>query len=247
MTYLSRIWLNPRRTAAQRFLLDPQAAHAAVLAGISHQPVTERVLWRLEPDARTPHRLELLVLTRSHPSWEHLVEQAGWVDADEPQAHTRSYQPLLDHIALGREFAFRVKANPVSATKHPNAPSPAQKERLATQTRPRGVRVPHRTAAHQIDWFTARTQRWGFDLADNDAGLPSVRLIGRSRMSFRKRSTTGAPAAPVVLQTATFDGILRITDPDRTRQALLDGIGPGKAYGLGLLTLAPPVQQPVNV
>ena len=73
MAYLSRIWLNPLRTATQRMLRDPHVMHAAVLGGIPAQPVTERVLWRIE--AGDPHRAELLVLTRSVPSWEHLVEQ----------------------------------------------------------------------------------------------------------------------------------------------------------------------------
>ncbi|MER7283942.1 type I-E CRISPR-associated protein Cas6/Cse3/CasE [Dactylosporangium sp. NPDC000244] len=237
MPYLSRIWLNPQRTKAQLILRNPQVAHAAVLAGISRQPVSERVLWRLEPDPVTQHRLSLLVLTDSHPSWEHLVEQAGWPHADEPQAITRPYEPLLNQIAHGRQFTFRLKANPTSSTKTPDSPSPTQKERL-TQHRPRGVRVPHRTVAHQLAWFTSRIDRWGFTLVDGEAGLPAVRVSGRERLSFNKSSDR---AAPVVLQTATFEGALTVTDPDTARQSLLHGVGHGKAYGLGLITLAPTI------
>jgi len=47
----------------------------------------------------------------------------------------------------------------------------------------------------------------------------------------------------VTLQTVTFEGIARITDPELTRRSLLGGVGAGKAYGLGLLTLAPPRPQ----
>ena len=42
---------------------------------------------------------------------------------------------------------------------------------------------------------------------------------------------------PVV--TATFDGRLTVTDPEALRQALTSGIGRAKAYGCGLMTLAP--------
>src|SRR5437763_1905053 len=104
MPYLSRIWLNPLRERAQLFLRNPHALHAEVLGGVPRQPVTERVLWRLEAgqvDSTHRHRPELLVLTDSRPSWEHLVEQAGWPGADEPQDHVRDYQPLLDKIQLG--------------------------------------------------------------------------------------------------------------------------------------------------
>jgi CRISPR system Cascade subunit CasE len=238
MPYLSRIWLNPLRTQAQRFLRNPQALHAAVLGGLSRQPVTERVLWRLEPDSA--HRASLLVLTESRPSWEHIVEQAGWPSTDDPQALVRPYEPLLDQIARGREFAFRLKANPVSATKQPDAPSPAQKERLATQARPRGMRVAHRTVEHQLDWFTTRAPQWGFALITDSADLPAVRLVARDRLTFTKKRTDDSPGRPVVLQTATFEGIIRIDDPDLARRSLLAGVGPGKAYGLGLITLAPP-------
>ena len=38
---------------------------------------------------------------------------------------------------------------------------------------------------------------------------------------------------------AQFDGALRITDVELFRKSLLSGMGRGKAYGMGLLTLVP--------
>ncbi|OHV19234.1 type I-E CRISPR-associated protein Cas6/Cse3/CasE [Parafrankia soli] len=240
MTYLSRIWLNPLRTGAQGLIRSPQKTHAAVLGGLAAQPVTERVLWRLETSQ--PHRAELLVLTETRPSWEHLVEQAGWPGSDQPQAMVRDYQPLLDRLQRGREFAFRLRANPVTATRTPTKPSARQKEHLA-QERPRGVRVPHRTAAHQLTWLLDRVERWGFTLPTSQDTGPAARLTARERLTFTK-STAGATGANtsgrrVTLSTATFDGALRVTDPDQARHTLLHGVGPAKAYGCGLITLAP--------
>jgi len=235
MPYLSRISLNPLRTATQRMLRNPQALHAAVLGASSRQPVTERMLWRLELD--TPHKASLLVLTQSAPSWEHLVEQAGWPGSDEPQALVRPYEPLLDRVARGREFAFRLRANPVSSTRTPDKPSAAQQKRL-TEPRPRGVRVPHRTAAHQLAWFAERVGRWGFELPTNTAGHPTLRLTGRERLTFIK-TTESSDRRRVTLQTATFEGALRVTDPDLACASLLAGVGSARAYGCGLITLAP--------
>lgn len=239
MSYLSRIHLNPLRRDTQRMLANPQVLHAAILGGLSRQPVQERVLWRLEAPDR--HRLAVLVLTESTPSWEHLVEQAGWPSADEPQALVKPYEPLLDQIQRGRTFAFRLKANPTVSTKKPLDPSKAQARQLAGE-RPRGVRVAHHRLSDQVDWLLARLDRAGCtvptDLVD-DNEVPAVRVTDRHRMRFHKDGRrTDAP--PVTLESVTFDGLLRVDDPAAARTALLAGIGTGKAYGFGLLTLAPP-------
>ncbi|WP_127452791.1 type I-E CRISPR-associated protein Cas6/Cse3/CasE [Streptomyces sp. B29(2018)] len=53
----------------------------------------------------------------------------------------------------------------------------------------------------------------------------------------RPATATGA-CRHVHLRTATYDGLLDVTDPDALRQPLVEGIGHGRAYGCGLLTLA---------
>ncbi|HEY0636168.1 MAG TPA: type I-E CRISPR-associated protein Cas6/Cse3/CasE [Pseudonocardiaceae bacterium] len=231
MAFLSRIWLNPLRTGAQKLIGNPQVTHAAVLGGLSRQPVTERVLWRLEEDG--PHRACLLVLTASSPSWEHIIERAGWPSSLDEQATVRSYKPLLDRVQKGREFAFRLRANPTVTTKNLLAPTPAQRRHLEGSPRPRGIRVPHRTAAQQLDWFLTKAGTWGFEIPATTAGHPDVLLTARRRMAFRK------PSGPVTIETATFEGRLRIADVDAAVSSLLGGVGPARAYGCGLITLAP--------
>ena len=44
----------------------------------------------------------------------------------------------------------------------------------------------------------------------------------------------------MTLALATFEGVLEVTDPDALRHGLVHGIGRGKAYGCGLMTLARP-------
>jgi CRISPR system Cascade subunit CasE len=150
---------------------------------------------------------------------------------------------LLAQLASGREFAFRLKANPVTTTRNPQVPSPRQKEHLAAQSRPRGVRVAHRTAEHQLGWLIQRIPHWGLTLASDAEDLPLVRITARDRLTFAKSLADGSRGDKVILQTATFDGIVRVADPALTRQSLLAGVGAGKAYGLGLITLAPPQPQ----
>ncbi|MFJ7996896.1 type I-E CRISPR-associated protein Cas6/Cse3/CasE [Streptomyces sp. NPDC096310] len=262
MTYLSRIRINPLRAQSRLLLANPRAMHGAIMGGIPDTAAGERVLWRLDADnARRPH---LFVLTSSKPDWTHVIEQAGWPDADGEHAAVRDYAPLLRQIAAGREFAFRLTASPVQNTQAPQNPTPAQAARVAARTdskRERGFRLGHRTAAAQLGWFLDRTERWGFDIPASRTDLPAsgldqpipeaaldaraaprdpnppreVRITDRQRHSFTK----GGRGPRVSFHSATFEGRLRITDPAAFTSRLLEGIGPSKAYGCGLLTLAP--------
>lgn len=248
MTYLSKIPINPRRRSAVRLLANPHAIHAAIQAGIAAQPINERLLWRLE--TANPHQPILLVLTQSTPDWHHLVDQAGWPDSPHGQALTRSYTPLLAQLAVGREFAFRVTASPVHNTKTPDKLTAAQQAAIESDPdkRRRGFRLGHRTTAQQLGWFLQRTPRAGFTIPQTptsstapqtDADHPpthDVIISARNTQRFRKKPSN---KHPVVLTTATFEGRLRITDTEAIRHTLLNGLGPGKAYGCGLLTLAP--------
>ena len=44
---------------------------------------------------------------------------------------------------------------------------------------------------------------------------------------------------PKPLGAVQFDGVLVVADPDKLREAVRNGIGPQKAFGFGLLSLAP--------
>lgn len=247
MTYLSRIRINPLRAASRKLLENPRAMHGAVLAGIPDAPTAERTLWRVDTD--NPRRPVLLTLTQSRPDWTHIVEQAGWPVADGDHFAIRDYTPLLAQLATGREFAFRVTASPVQNTSTPDKTSP-HRTKTPAELHHRSYRLPHRTAAHQLTWFLTRTLHWGFDIpaARTDTPAPGldsearnahepkdVRVTDRTRRTFTKPGTR----VPVTLTTATFEGRLQITDPKLLEAALLGGIGPSKAYGCGLLTLAP--------
>ncbi|WP_433580623.1 type I-E CRISPR-associated protein Cas6/Cse3/CasE [Nocardia brasiliensis] len=234
MAYLSRIWINPLRVGGRRLITSPQAAHAAVLGGISAQPLNERVLWRLEHE--TPHRGVLLVLSRSRPSWDHIIEQAGWTGAEVQQAAVRSYLPLLDRVADGVLFRFKVRASPTYASRQPSELSTAQQRRL-DGPRPRGVRLPHLTEEGQRTWFLDRaTPKWGFAIESDYSGAQLFTITERQRVSFRKRRDAGHR---VTLHTATYEGVLRIVDAEKARHCFLQGVGTARGYGCGLVSIAP--------
>ncbi|WP_125613119.1 type I-E CRISPR-associated protein Cas6/Cse3/CasE [Specibacter cremeus] len=217
--YLSRFGVNPARRGARHLLGNPQAMHAAVLAGFP--PETDRdagrVLWRVDRDA---HVANLYVLSPREPDFTHLVEQAGWATAT---WDTKDYRPLLDRLDVGQRWAFRLHANPVK-----QSADPAMK----------GKRLPHVTPAQQTQWLVDRAARNGFDLVADDAGEPMVEVSSRTRVAFgRKDPHHPGNKKPVTLARAQFDGVLSIADVDAFKSALTRGIGRGKAYGCGLMTI----------
>jgi len=233
MAYLSQIPLNPLRRQAQALLNSPQKIHAAVMASLPYQPEEGRHLWRLE---QRKHRVDLLALSPERPSWEHLIEQAGWPGADDGVARIASLDPLMDLIMLGRRFTFRLRANPIQNVRRPDHPTANQAQVMTDPSSTRYLRLGQRTVRYQLEWFLKRCSGeksdWGFTVGSTED--PSVALVGRQILSFSK----GRGKDHVTLNTATFEGKLTVTNVDLMRQSLLKGIGSGKAYGCGLLTLA---------
>jgi CRISPR system Cascade subunit CasE len=226
--YLSRIQLNPRRREARWLLSSPQRLHAAVLASFPSPPTGERrgdarVLWRLDQDRE---RVLLYVVSPDQPDFAHLAEQAGWPTTE--RGDTRSYDSLLDRLATGQRWAFRLAANPT--------------QYLRPADGGRAKRVGHVTVGYQEMWLRDRCERYGFRIAGED-GRDLV-VTRRSVESFERRETGDPPTGrgrrtrTVTLTTAQYDGRLEVVDPEALRSALTTGIGPAKAYGCGLLTLA---------
>lgn len=216
--YLTRFEINPQRREARHVLASPQRVHAAVLAAFpASRPESEhgRVLWRLDQDGIDSL---LYVVSPWEPDLTHLVESIGrptygW--------QTRDYRPFLDKLSIGDRWAFRLRGNPVH-----NGP--------AADEHSRGKRLAHVTASQQTEWFLRQATRRGFSVVDGSAAAPDLLLSDRRTVRFDRRGRA------VTLSTALFEGTLVVEDPDVLRAALVDGIGPAKSYGCGLMTLAAP-------
>src|SRR5690606_2525724 len=252
--FLSRFRINTARPGARRFLSSPQALHAAVMSSFPHLlpsdppvPDAPRVLWRLDQRARA--EVLLYVVSPDRPDLTRLVERAGWPAAatpDNPGWQSRPYAPLLDRLAAGDTWAFRLTANPVHTIRR-------------KEGEPRKL-TAHLTPVHQMGWLLddERQKRHGFRVCEKPADrrlLPEgtthgkrphpgdryeLAVLDARSLSFdRTRDPGGRRGKPVTVVTATFEGRLEVTDPDALRRALTQGIGRARAYGCGLLTLAP--------
>lgn len=228
MTWFSRVMLNPQRRGAQKLIGNPQAMHAAIMAAfapgtLQNSHTDGRVLWRL--DSKHPQHT-LYVVSPEEPDLQHVVEQAGWATSP---AETTSYSRFLNQLRLGQEWRFRLRANPVKAVKAAGSS--------------RGKVLPHVTPAQQLEWLKRRSEKLGFALTsraiEEGSEVLDVAVTGRRDRSFRRRGENGGMDT-VTLRQVQFEGTLAVTGVAALRDALINGIGRGKAYGCGLLTLRRP-------
>jgi len=220
--FLSRLFLNPRRRGTRFLLASPQRVHAAVLSSFSPDDDPGRVLWRLDTSAE---RTELLVVSWVEPSFEHIVEEAGWATAPGESA---PYQPFLDALRPGQRWRFRLTANPVvSRRREPDS---------------RGRPSPELSASRQLEWMLLRSERHGFTVPPTSLGVPDAAVTSRGVHRFSRRSDDQTRQVEVTW--AQYDGHLEVADVAMLRTVLTTGLGKARAYGCGLLTLAPVVHRP---
>ncbi|MEV4824578.1 type I-E CRISPR-associated protein Cas6/Cse3/CasE [Micromonospora sp. NPDC049274] len=218
--FLTRFQINPARRGARKLLSSPHAMHAAVRSAFAnpedHERDGARTLWRLDTSA--PATVHLYVVSPGRPDLTHLVEQAGWPTTE--AWVTRDYDGLLCSLTVGQDWAFRLTANPTHSGRKTSESKETQRFGFLREDA-------------QVEWLTSRAPRNGFALAQQQDGRPNLRLHRRQTLTFKRGMGT------VTLTTVTYDGILQITDADAFRRTLTSGIGHAKAYGCGLLTLAP--------
>jgi CRISPR system Cascade subunit CasE len=250
--YLSRFLLNPRSYEVRRDLGGYQEMHRRVLSMFPPVPPGAgdvearryfRILHRVETD-RQQGPITLLVQSGPPPDWSRLpdgycLQLAG---IENPQSKCIDEQYAALHA--GQRLAFRLRANPTRVD-----------PRTCTEGRRRGKRVDLRGEEQWLRWLWRKGQMAGFGLISIETGrllerapqlpgnVPAVRVTAQSRQWGRREAMQAASrdsrGNPLIFASVLFEGMLEITEANRFRQALVEGIGSGKAYGFGLLSIAP--------
>lgn len=224
--YLSKLLLNPRCRDARRDLSSPYELHRTLAHAFTTDSGTDyrdahKVLFRIEPMAYAHAQPVVLVQSRTQPVWTELPETYLLNNAD--PAKTKEVAPSF---TTGQTLAFRLVANPT------------KKEKREGRNQGRRVALPDHLdadATHEDAptparlWLDRKGEQHGFQVqyANTDAFW-----LGLDRRGVAKN---GIPIFGV-----RYDGLLQVTDPARLLDALATGIGPAKAFGFGLLSVARP-------
>lgn len=127
----------------------------------------------------------------------------------------KSYDTFIDELKQESVLRFKITLNPVCSIKSDSHDAK------------RGKVVPHVTIEQQKKFLVDRSIKNGFELL-------SFNIIERGYVRFKKPSKKD-----IMLSKAIYEGVLKITDIDKFRNVLVNGLGKKKAYGFGLMTVLP--------
>lgn len=242
--YLSRLILNQRSRGVRRDLADCHEMHRTIMSAFPEVPKHEGnprerygVLYRIEIDRRTGV-ISLFIQASLCPDWsklqdDYLADTNGEIENPACKSVAEQYSS----IKPGTPLAFRLRANPT--------------RKIDTKTgsdgkRRNGKRVELRREEDQIEWLRRKGEQAGFELLASkiSPGVPDMRAVpepGLGKVTGRRASAReGGKIRLVTLASVLFEGHLRVTDSGKfLNVSLAQGIGSGKAYGFGLLSIAP--------
>ncbi len=170
-------------------------------------------LFRIDPYAGGT--VIILVQSATMPDWDYAFHNAEFLLAAPPQV--KECHPSFNE---GEILRFRLCANPQKRLPAGGVVSSETGKPID------GKRVQLFKLEDQLAWLERRSVTGGFAIIE--------KLVTKSGM---QRSTKDGKA--VSHYAVTFDGVLRVTDAALLLQLVESGIGSGKGFGFGLLSLAP--------
>jgi len=240
--YLSQLKLNLRSPKVQRDLINCQKLHARIMSafpksgGGGGARAEFGVLYRVEvedDEAVENKYLKVLVQSRIEPAW-HKVSENEARDYFAAKPKVKEVERLYAAITAGQVFSFRLRANVTRKIKTKSDPDGRRRN---------GNRVQLWDESRQLDWLARKAAAGGFEIVTaNLNGIksyPAAQANPGGTIKGRKEGPTGGPI-PLTFGGVLFEGLLKVTDAGAFRETLAAGVGPAKAYGFGLLSVAPP-------
>ncbi|MDY6916491.1 MAG: type I-E CRISPR-associated protein Cas6/Cse3/CasE [Chloroflexota bacterium] len=124
------------------------------------------------------------------------------------------WRPYAPRCRKGQDLYFRLRANPAV--------------KKQAEGRKNGYRLGLLREEDQLKWFQRKAQEGGFTLL-NCQIMPEGIVHGEE----------GRRDGKLRHYAVRFEGVLRVVDPNTFLVTIGNGIGPGKGFGFGLLSVAP--------
>jgi CRISPR system Cascade subunit CasE len=213
MIWLTQITLD-HATVARRQLRDTYDWHRAAWQCFPGRPTdTRNFLTRLD---QSPQGFRLLIVSpqaATRPEW---CLPDAWQSREIPEGY-------FDRA----RYSFQLRANPTKKIIDPNKPKTVGPDGRINRNK-NARRIPLRQPADLVAWLERKAVAGGFAVEPD-----SLRVVPEGQEHFNRGREHGAHAS------VEFRGTLRVTDPAAFHRTFQTGLGSGKAFGFGLLVIAP--------
>lgn len=225
--YLSKLLLNKGSQEVRRDLNDCQQLHRTVMSAF---PMLEEkglgarsecgVLYRVETIENG--KIALLVQSKLLPEWNKLPNK--YVLSTPNGSLCKKIDFIYQQLEEGMVLNFRLRANPTH--------------------KQRGKRIAIKGEIGVINWLKQKGKLHGFELVTTSLSSGSEAIEYPNLESKREHiligsKSNGTEKVQIIFNSVLFDGELIITKTGAFVEALMNGIGSGKGYGFGLLSINP--------
>lgn len=207
--YLSQLILDPRARVVLEDLADPYQLHRTVMSGFSQELPANERVLYRLDMQRSEPQLSILVQSHTLPNWD-VLSQRGYL------LRPAAIKTLTLQPTAGQVFWFRLAANPT--------------KRLRAEGKNDGARIGLVREEDQLTWLNRKGEQHGFQVL----ATQTTKIVQADGWKFEKGQNHRIRQHAV-----RFDGRLQVTDVETFTRALENGIGSGKGFGFGLLSLAP--------
>ncbi|MFH0800828.1 MAG: type I-E CRISPR-associated protein Cas6/Cse3/CasE [bacterium] len=237
--------LNLRSRDVRRDLADCHEMHRTLMKTFPDLKGTQGkareefgLLYRVE-SLRKSGEIVIYVQSEKQPDWSSLP--IGYLT--ETVKENPACKPIAEKYAQmkeGQVLSFALRANPTR-----KVGNSLKSERQAGKKN-NGRRIFLTKSEDQIEWLKRKAVRGGFEILalQKEPTLPDMDVRPSDKITGRHRRITAekedAREDFLVFKGVLYQGRLRITNMEQFLTTLAGGIGSGKAYGFGLLSLAPP-------
>lgn len=180
-----------------------------------------QAVWKLFPGHDGARRNFLTRLDQQREGFRLLIVSPerpvppDWSPSDGESWKTK---PIPDTYFTRSQYGFQLCANPTKKVA-------SRPDGSVTKN---GRRVPLGKREELVEWIKRKGDQGGFTVDE-----AKLRTFSRGREYFQKNGRAGLHSA------VEFQGVLAVTDPVKFHEAFTKGIGAAKAFGFGLLVIAP--------
>jgi CRISPR system Cascade subunit CasE len=207
-------------------------------------------LFRIERDGKP----RILVQSAQRPSWAYAFQNAPYLLADEPKFREFDPTPCRDHA-----YRFRLLANVVQSKSVAHSDGSLRKTRAIPRRRRKEILIhpdpiPNSLPPDPVEREQLIHDRWnpwrkwlqqlgthhGFRFVD-EKGSPLLMQAIHTVVRHPKcgGGLNGQDAREKRYNAGLFEGVIVCTSASDLRNSVINGVGHAKAFGFGLLSLAP--------